>query len=257
MDFKYKNIKIRVVKSVAKKIKTNKNIVFCNSFLRTKNESKIRKALQDRIRAASEKGEMKLLFDKLETSTEGLPLIAIAKIMTQEVLNHIKYSKTNLKEIIFIISDKINIKLFKKTVFGYLDYIINKLSSGPFSTVDIIIETQGGIVLIERSNPPFGWALPGGFVDYGESLEEAAKREAKEETGLGVFNLKQFHTYSQPGRDPRFHTISTVFSAKAKGSPQAASDAKRAGVFNSKQIEKLKLAFDHDRIIKDFFKRKR
>ncbi|MEK7850204.1 MAG: NUDIX domain-containing protein, partial [Candidatus Omnitrophota bacterium] len=84
-------------------------------------------------------------------------------------------------------------------------------------TVDTIIEVEGGVVLIKRSNPPFGWAIPGGFLDYGESLEEAAAREAKEETGLVVTNLKQFHTYSDPVRDPRFHTISTVFICQAKG----------------------------------------
>ena len=81
--------------------------------------------------------------------------------------------------------------------------------------MDIIIEIEGGIVLIERKNPPFGWALPGGFVDYGESFEQAAVREALEETGLRVTLTRQFHTYSDPGRDPRQHTASTVFIATA------------------------------------------
>jgi ADP-ribose pyrophosphatase YjhB (NUDIX family) len=98
----------------------------------------------------------------------------------------------------------------------------------PRITVDIIIELDEGIVLIERKNPPHGWALPGGFVDYGESLEAAATREAKEETGLEVELLRQFHTYSDPGRDPRGHTVSTVFVARASGVPQAADDAQAA-----------------------------
>jgi ADP-ribose pyrophosphatase YjhB (NUDIX family) len=84
----------------------------------------------------------------------------------------------------------------------------------PYLTVDIIIEYQGGIVLIQRKNPPHGWALPGGFVDYGECLEEAAKREAREETGLTTQLIRQLHTYSNPDRDPRHHTVSTVSSQR-------------------------------------------
>src|SRR5512133_2725937 len=95
----------------------------------------------------------------------------------------------------------------------------------PFPTVDIIIETAGGIVLIERKNPPYGWALPGGFVDYGESLEAAAVREAHEETTLNVGNLRLLGCYSDPGRDDRMHTISAVYIADGSGRLQAADDA--------------------------------
>ncbi|NTV29664.1 MAG: NUDIX hydrolase, partial [Candidatus Omnitrophica bacterium] len=97
---------------------------------------------------------------------------------------------------------------------------------GPYICVDIIIEVDGGIVIIERSNPPFGWALPGGFVDRGESLETAARREAREETSLELEELKQFRTYSDPARDPRFHTITTMFTARGVGTPKAGDDAK-------------------------------
>lgn len=120
----------------------------------------------------------------------------------------------------------------------------------PVPTVDIIIETAGGIVLIERANPPPGWALPGGFVDYGESLEEAAVREAREETGLQVTLLRQLHTYSAPDRDPRQHTISTVFIATASGAPTAGDDARQARVFRPDQLPPL--AFDHQHIIQDY-----
>lgn len=122
----------------------------------------------------------------------------------------------------------------------------------PIPTVDIIIETPEGIVLVERKNPPLGWALPGGFVDYGESLEEAAVREAKEETGLDVELVRQFHAYSDPDRDPRHHTITIVFIAKARGTPKGGDDAKRAVAFKPEEIPFEKLVFDHARIIKDY-----
>ena len=121
----------------------------------------------------------------------------------------------------------------------------------PLLTVDIIIETEEGIVLIERKNPPLGWALPGGFVDYGESLESAAAREALEETGLRLTDLKQFHTYSAPNRDPRHHTVSTVFTAKASGTPTAGDDAGRAAIFREGALPPL--VFDHGSILHDYF----
>ena len=122
----------------------------------------------------------------------------------------------------------------------------------PFPTVDIIIEIDGGVVLIRRKNPPYGWAIPGGFVDYGESLETAAVREAKEETSLDVHLLSQMGAYSDPERDPRFHTISVVFIAKAEGVPKAADDAVKIGVFRRKTLPE-DLAFDHGKILQDYF----
>jgi 8-oxo-dGTP diphosphatase len=122
----------------------------------------------------------------------------------------------------------------------------------PLLTVDIIIECQGGIVLIERRNPPLGWALPGGFVDYGESLEAAAVREAAEETSLEVRLVEQMHTYSDPNRDPRHHTVSTVFIAKADGVPKAADDALKARVFNAENLP-APIVFDHPAILNDYF----
>ena len=121
----------------------------------------------------------------------------------------------------------------------------------PVPTVDIIIEWQGKIVLIQRKNPPYGWAIPGGFVDYGESLEEAAVREAKEETGLDVDLIRQFHTYSDPRRDPRQHTITTVYIAKGHGSPKAGDDAQGLGLFSPRELPQ-EMAFDHAQILKDY-----
>ena len=123
----------------------------------------------------------------------------------------------------------------------------------PLSTVDIIIElVEAGVVLIERKNIPHGWALPGGFVDYGESLETAAVREAKEETSLEVQLIEQFYTYSDPSRDSRKHTISTVYIAAAQGIPQGADDAKRAKIFTKGQLPNP-IVFDHPRILNDYF----
>jgi ADP-ribose pyrophosphatase YjhB (NUDIX family) len=132
-----------------------------------------------------------------------------------------------------------------------------EIYKNPIPTVDIIIEIESkGIVLIKRKNPPYGWALPGGFVDYGESLEEAAVREAKEETDLDAELIGQFHTYSDPARDPRHHSISTVYVAKAEGKPQAKDDAIEIGVFNESDLPDA-IAFDHRSILKDYFKSKK
>lgn len=125
----------------------------------------------------------------------------------------------------------------------------------PTPTVDIIIELidrpHRPIILIERKNPPYGWAIPGGFIDYGESIEVAAKREALEEVGLEVDLIEQFHVYSDPNRDPRQHTISIVFIATAKGKPNASDDAKNVSVFHLWEIPE-DLCFDHDRILQDY-----
>ena len=126
----------------------------------------------------------------------------------------------------------------------------------PTPTVDIIIELgdrpHRPIVLIERQNEPFGWAIPGGFVDYGELLELAAIREAKEEVSLDVKLIEQFCVYSDPQRDPRQHTISIVFIATAMGEPKAADDAKSLQIFQPWEMPE-DLCFDHGRILQDYW----
>jgi 8-oxo-dGTP diphosphatase len=126
----------------------------------------------------------------------------------------------------------------------------------PTPTVDLIIELvdqpHRPIILIERRNPPHGWALPGGFIDYGESAETAALREAQEEVSLAVELIEQFQVYSDPNRDSRQHTLSIVFIAASKGKPQAADDAQTVGVFDLWEIP-ANLCFDHDRILRDYW----
>jgi 8-oxo-dGTP diphosphatase len=123
-------------------------------------------------------------------------------------------------------------------------------SSAPRPTVDLIIEMTGGIVLVERRFPPHGWALPGGFVDAGERVAEAARREAREETGLEVTLTDLLGVYSDPGRDARGHTISTVFIGRADGPPRAGDDAAQARVFPRDALPPL--VFDHPTILADY-----
>jgi ADP-ribose pyrophosphatase YjhB (NUDIX family) len=122
----------------------------------------------------------------------------------------------------------------------------------PIPTVDIVIRIGHDIVLIKRRNFPHGWALPGGFIDYGESAESAAMREAKEETSLEVTDLEQFRVYSEPDRDPRHHTLTVVFTARGEGVPQASDDAADIGLFTKSNLPEP-IAFDHAKILADFF----
>ena len=127
----------------------------------------------------------------------------------------------------------------------------------PAPTVDLIIEMvdrpHRPIVLVERLNTPYGWALPGGFVDYGESVETAARREAQEETKLSVTLVEQFHVYSDPARDQRKHTLSIVFIATAAGQPTAQDDAKGVAILDPWEMP-AELCFDHGQILQDYWR---
>jgi 8-oxo-dGTP diphosphatase len=127
----------------------------------------------------------------------------------------------------------------------------------PLLAADTIIELldQPGrpIVLIERKNPPYGWAIPGGFVDVGERLEIAAIREAKEEVCLDVSLKALLGMYSDPKRDDRGHTVTAVYVAEAKGTPRAADDAKNLSVFALDNLPG-ELAFDHSQVLEDYRK---
>jgi 8-oxo-dGTP diphosphatase len=131
----------------------------------------------------------------------------------------------------------------------------------PYLTTDGIVEIYNlsekfvGIVLIQRKNTPLGLALPGGFVDVGESVEDAVVREMKEEISLDVEIKELFGVYSNPTRDKRFHTASVVYICKAYGTPIGADDAKEAMLLSLENLELNKLVFDHDKILDDYLKK--
>lgn len=122
----------------------------------------------------------------------------------------------------------------------------------PALCVDVIVDMGSGLfALVKRKNDPQGWALPGGFVDEGESVEYAALREVQEEIGLDVELIRQFHVYSEPTRDPRRHTASVVFIARGKGEPKAGSDAGEVQLFHEHNLPQ-EIAFDHRQILRDY-----
>ncbi|MFK7985790.1 MAG: NUDIX domain-containing protein [Sandaracinaceae bacterium] len=121
----------------------------------------------------------------------------------------------------------------------------------PYPTVDVIVEVEGGIVLIERRNEPEGWALPGGFIDYGEAPEDAARREVEEETGLTVTLDALLGVYGAPERDPRQHNLSVVYVGRAEGTPVAGDDA-ASGVVADLDALPGPLCFDHAQILADY-----
>lgn len=214
-------------------------------------EHKIRQACANAFKCAEKLNLESIAFPALGCGVGNFPLVGAAKIMAQEILKHFRNPST-IKEVIFCLYDEEAFGVFDKEVNGTIRHMQEHFFLGPYVTVDAIIELDEGIVLIERLNPPFGWALPGGFVDYAESLEEAVAREAKEETGLDLVSVRQFHTYSKFGRDPRFHTIATVFVAQARGTPHAGDDAKGVKVVRYEDLLKMDYAFDHKEVIKDY-----
>jgi len=215
-------------------------------------EEIIRAATYSSLLCAQENKLSSIAFCALGCGVGKFSFEAASKIMAQEVFKYLwQIKEPTLKKIIFVLNSDKAFQIFQKNVISYLEYISKKISEGPFLTVDGVIEYDGGIVMIERSNPPLGWALPGGFVDYGESVEEAVAREIKEETSLDFINFKQFKVYSKGDRDPRFHTASVVFIGEGRGSLKADSDAKASGVFKVDSLPE-EIAFDHRKIVEDY-----
>jgi len=215
-------------------------------------EESIRKATYNSLLCAQKNKISSIAFPALGCGIGKFPYEASSKIMAQEVFRYAReVEQPTLKRIVFVLYSEEAYKIFQSNVEKYLQYMLKKVSSGPYLTVDGIVEYEGGVVMVERINPPFGWVLPGGFVDYGESVEEAVKREIKEETNLAFTQVKQFKVYSQALRDPRFHTVSVVFIGKGVGKLHASSDAKNVNVFELNSLP-AKIAFDHRKIIEEY-----
>ncbi|MCF7874615.1 MAG: NUDIX hydrolase [Candidatus Omnitrophica bacterium] len=221
-----------------------------------KKQEVIRKALDSCFRRVKRYNieSLGFLTDSFKNSVD---FAVFSKIAAQEIFRQAKINdKKRLKKILLITESGLTENILSRNVIGYLNHI--KINRGPFLTVDGLVQYKNGIVLVERRNPPLGLALPGGFVDYGEKVEDAVAREVKEETNLDFINIKQFKVYSDKFRDPRFHTVSVVFTGKGRGKLKAASDAKKALVLEivkgKSRLAKLpdNIAFDHKKVIKDF-----
>ena len=215
-------------------------------------QEKVRRSTQSALACAQQLKIASVALPALGCGTGGFPFEHAAKIMVQEVYKHCA-QETSLQEIIFCLYDDEALKVFEAIIPMHLKHMEAKSTKRvPYVTADVIIEIENGIVVIERLNPPFGFALPGGFLDYGETLEQTAIRETKEETDLDLKDLRQFHTYSDPTRDPRFQTVSTVFIAKSLGKPRAGDDAATLRIVPFDQLLNLDYAFDHKEIIKQY-----
>lgn len=216
-------------------------------------ETSVRKTIKDALSEAQANNHKSIAFSEMGCDDKNFPYIGLSKSIVQEVLRYVRETKEpSLEKIVFCLGNESAFKAFDKTVRGYVRHVQEDLSWGPYVTVDIIIEIDGGLVIIERSSPPYGWALPGGFLDYGETLEDAARREAKEETNLELEDMRQFHTYSDPRRDMRFQTITTVFAAKGTGKPQSGDDAQNLKIVPLSELMDHDYAFDHKEIIKEY-----
>lgn len=219
-------------------------------------ERSVRSACAGALAEALARGAASVALPAFGADSKDFPATASARIHAQESIRIARDRSSRLRRIILCYPWKEGYEVYSQAFHGYVKHFTDVLIWGPLVTVDAIIEIPQGIVLVKRSNPPLGHALPGGFVDYGESLEEAVRREAMEETGLELRELRQFHTYSDPTRDPRFHTVTTVFSARSEGEPRAGDDAAEIRVVSPREVDSLEFAFDHRQVLGDYLGRR-
>jgi 8-oxo-dGTP diphosphatase len=211
-------------------------------------EQTVRMAARNALREGQEKNAGSVVFGPLCDIEYRQPA---AKILAQEILRYVnEFPSPSVRRITIVVPQEAY-GLFARNVEGYLTHMLRKGIEGPYLTVDGIVSFDNGIVLIERSNPPLGWALPGGFVDHGETVEEAVVREIKEETGLDFQDIRLAAVISSPDRDPRFHTVSVVFVGRGEGVLRAGDDAQGAQVYRIDELP-ANIAFDHRDVIKRY-----
>ncbi|MFH1771535.1 MAG: NUDIX domain-containing protein [Candidatus Omnitrophota bacterium] len=251
----FKEIKLKAGKIVVYSSLNKKSSFVLGAILKKRGlvtESLVRNAAYNLLTYAQKKSFNSIALGFINLKGCGLKVKDVSKIMAQEVFRYSTGVKNkSLKRIIFALGNVQSFKIFNKQINRYLAYMDKEMRLGPYLTVDGIVEHKGGIIMIKRSNPPLGWALPGGFVDYNESVEKAVVREIKEETNLNFVRIEQVKVYSDPQRDPRFHTVSVVFKGKGQGVLRSGSDASEARVFSLDALPEI-IAFDHRRIIEDY-----
>jgi ADP-ribose pyrophosphatase YjhB (NUDIX family) len=212
----------------------------------------VRKTACEALLRADAAGISAIAFGALGFVDGGLTATHASKVLAQEIFRYVKDvpfgREPAVHRVVVAVADEATKKVYVKNIEGYIAYMSHKGLLGPYLTVDGIVAYQNGIVLIERTNPPLGWALPGGFVDYGETVETAVVREIKEETNLEFTDIDLLCVSSDPKRDARFHTVSVVYVGKGSGELRAGDDACGAKVFPLDALPQG-IAFDHRALI--------
>lgn len=217
-----------------------------------KAQDPVRERVREILTKAAKREETVFEMSGLDNRYPDFPIGGVSRIVAQEVRRILKTGESGLQHITINVDGEANLQEFQDTFEGYIKHLEIDLGREPYHTVDLIIERPDGLVVIERSNPPYGWALPGGFIDPGEDAPTAARREAKEETNLDLEELREFKVYNQPGRDPRFETSTTVFIGKGVGDAQSGDDAQALKILPFHDVLGADFAFDHGRIVSDY-----
>ncbi len=217
-----------------------------------KAQGPVRERVRDILTRAAGRKETFFEMSGMDNRFPNFPVSGVARIVAQEIRRLLKRGHGGLQHIVINVNGESNLQQYQDIFEGYIKHLEVDLGKEPYQTVDLIIEMPEGLVVIERSNPPYGWALPGGFIDPGEDAQTAARREAKEETNLELGGLREFAVYNQPGRDPRFETSTTVFIGSGMGQPRSGDDAQDLKIMPYHELLGADFAFDHGRIVSDY-----